>query len=206
MFDWLPINRLAEARVARCEVGNRCNGKLICYRDCLISLSLSSRFHSCSSLSFRHRPLCLSIMLPSRELHGGGVWAFKPASKQKSTCASTRGELAWIGERFWQLSVSCILFFFFFLIFQLSVSWSSSPLFRNAVPPTPLHLCLSVWLMVWNIERCLFLLWLGRQGALWQTTRDQIDYAAFFFSVKSALMWLLSAVYCAVQRGKPPLA
>lgn len=41
MFDWLPINRLAEARVARCEVGNRCNGKLICYRDCLISLSLS---------------------------------------------------------------------------------------------------------------------------------------------------------------------
>lgn len=137
MFDWLPINRLAEARVARCEVGNRCNGKLICYRDCLISLSLSSRFHSCSSLSFRHRPLCLSIMLPSRELHGGGVWAFKPASKQKSTCASTRGELAWIGERFWQLSVSCILFFFFFLIFQLSVSWSSSPLFRNAVPPTP---------------------------------------------------------------------
>lgn len=141
MFDWLPINRLAEARVARCEVGNRCNGKLICYRDCLISLSLSSRFHSCSSLSFRHRPLCLSIMLPSRELHGGGVWAFKPASKQKSTCASTRGELAWIGERFWQLSVSCILFFFFFLIFQLSVSWSSSPLFRNAVPPTPPYIC-----------------------------------------------------------------
>lgn len=80
------------------------------------------------------------------------------------------------------------------------------PFLETLYHPPPLHLCLSVWLMVWNIERCLFLLWLGRQGALWQTTRDQIDYAAFFFSVKSALMWLLSAVYCAVQRGKPPLA
>lgn len=36
----------------------------------------------------------------------------------------------------------------------------------------------SVWLVVWNIERCLFLLWLPRQGAQWQTTRDRIDYAA----------------------------
>lgn len=36
---WLVTNnRLAVARVAYCEVGNRCNGKLICYRDCLISL------------------------------------------------------------------------------------------------------------------------------------------------------------------------
>ena len=44
---------------------------------------------------------------------------------------------------------------------------------------------LSVRLMVWNIERCsffFFLLWLGLQGARWQTTRDRIDSAASLWS------------------------
>lgn len=45
-------NRLAVARAAYCEVGNRCNGKLICYRDCLISLFPLSLFFSSS---FRRR-------------------------------------------------------------------------------------------------------------------------------------------------------
>lgn len=65
-------------------------------------------------------------------------------------------------------------------------------LLRDAVPFCSLHvLCLSVR-MVWNIECCLFLLWLGRQGARWQTTRDRIDFAAFFCEV--GLMWLLSTL------------
>lgn len=94
------------------------------------------------------------------------------------------------------LAAVCLVYTFSFSVrARLSLS------FPFCFPP---HLRVSVWLMVWNIERCLFLLWLGRQGALRQTTRDQIDYAAS--SVKSALMWLLSALYIVVRRGKSPLA
>lgn len=79
-------------------------------------------------------------------------------------------------------------------------------LLRDAVPFCFLpHLCLSVWLMVWNIECCLFLLWLGRQGALWQTTRDQIDYAAFLWSRPFFNVVIVSGLHCRPVRGKSPL-
>lgn len=134
-------NRLAEARAAYCEVGNRCNGKLICYRDCLIALSLSLSLPALlSSLSFRRRSLHLGVNCKEP------VCVILPQTK--STCA-------WISERSWQLPISCLLF----------------PR-TLAVADCPPHSRPSPWLMLWNTERCLFLLWLGRRGARWQTTRD----------------------------------
>lgn len=79
------------------------------------------------------------------------------------------------------------------------------PFLETLYHPPPLHLCLSVWLMVWNIERCLFLLWLGRQGALWQTTRDQIDYAAFFFFCEvGPNVVIVSGLLCRPERKTSP--
>lgn len=90
----------------------------------------------------------------------------------KSTCAWIWGKAG--SNRRGILAAVCLVF-----TFQHAPRPWLSPL-RDAEPFcfSP-HLCLSVWLVVRNIERCLFLLWLSRQGALWQTTRDQIDYAAF---------------------------
>lgn len=142
MFDWLPINRLAEARVARCEVGNRCNGKLICYRDCLISLSLSLPAFTLVPLYPLGTVLSvyLSCFLPVNCTEA--VFERLNLPQNKSPPVRRPGE-SWLESA--RDSGSCpsrvYFFFFFFLIFQLSVSWSSSPLFRNAVPPTPPYIC-----------------------------------------------------------------
>lgn len=62
------------------------------------------------------------------------------------------------------------------------------------------HFCLSVYnnILVWpsRIECCLFLLRLGRQGALWETTRDQIDYAASLLS--RPIKVIVSSLHCCV--------
>ena len=185
MFDWLPIKSACRSTRGTLRGGEQMQRQidlLSRLSDLSLPLCRSSRFHSFSSLSFKHRPLYLPCLLPVSCTEA--VFERLNLPQNKSPPVRRSGE-SWLESARDSGSCPSRVYFFFFLnfIFQLSVSrLSSPPSFRNAAPP-PLHLCLSVWLMVWNIERCLFLLWLGRQGALWQTTRDQIDYAAslFFF-------------------------
>lgn len=168
---WLVTNnRLAVARAAHCEVGELVtDGKLICYRVCLISLF---PFHS----FFPLYPLGSfpETKPPFFLLHCYKVALIMPQSPP----------VRWSNES-WLKSETlacrlCRVYFF------------SRHRYLIAPPPRTIlispRLCLSVWLMVWNIERCLFLLWLARQGALWQTTRDQIDYAASLWSRRDVVI------------------
>lgn len=183
MFDWLPIISLHARRTVRWGTGNRCNGKLICYRVCLISLFpafILSFFFFFFNFSFFI--LLRSSSFPSRS-HllncSNPLLEYFILSQTKSTCA-------WL-----ESPLSRVYTFFFFSVTPsaLTDQPTSRALRGDAVPFCSLHvfsflffLRVSVWLMVWNIERCLFLLWLARQGAQWQTTRDQIDYAASLWS------------------------
>lgn len=171
---WLVTNnRLAVARAAHCEVGELVtDGKLICYRVCLISLF---PFHSFfSSLSLRQLSRDQTPLLSPSLLQGSATVFIMPQSPP----------VRWSNES-WLKSETlacrlCRVYFF------------SRHRYLIAPPPRTIlispRLCLSVWLMVWNIERCLFLLWLARQGALWQTTRDQIDYAASLWSRRDVVI------------------
>lgn len=162
----------------RWGTGNGCNGKLICYRDCVLScLPPFTRSLLILPAAFFESHRFLSDSNKRR-------FDYLIAPQTKSTCA-------FIGDASWQLSVLCLLF-----CVCLIVPVGAAVAFRSLA-----RLCLSVWLMVWNIERCLFLLWLGRQGARWQTTRDHIDYAAFLRSPSNVV--IVSGPHC--PPGRKPL-
>lgn len=171
---WLVTNnRLAVARAAHCEVGELVtDGKLICYRVCLISLF---PFHS-------FFPLYPLGSFPETKPPFFLLHCYKVAL-QCSSCLKVHlcVDQMRAGSNRRPLPAVCVACTFL----AGTGIWLPPPPRTILISP---RLCLSVWLMVWNIERCLFLLWLARQGALWQTTRDQIDYAASLWSRRDVVI------------------
>lgn len=138
MFDWLPIKSACRSTRGTLRGGEQMQRQidlLSRLSDLSLPLCRSSRFHSFSSLSFRHRPLYLPCLLPVSCTEA--VFERLNLPQNKSPPVRRSGE-SWLESA--RDSGSCpsrVYFFFFGILFFSSVSPDCLPplLLETLHPP-----------------------------------------------------------------------